>query len=258
MAELANDMSKLVNKMERRLGLIPLMPHIPKEFNKDVWADQVILEDTIPEFSRFYQYKVPYIISTDTPKDANGYYIVDGEQLGGAVVLGIFDIDWSDFSNNGLSLSQVMGYGVPDLGMANYGYEDILNFQMRADQSSLFNNGIYLDIKAPNKFKLVGAGNMDLKLIKNFKINIGIQHPGLYTISPTQMTTFEALAQADIATFLYNNLKYYDGIDTVYASIDMKLSDLQNEASKRDQIIDKLEQTYVSAGNDSIPIIMTV
>lgn len=257
MAALANDMTALLNKIEWRLGLLPLTPHLPKEFGKEAWAD-VIMNDTLAEFSRFYGFKVPYTITKETPKDKDGYYILDGDQLGGAEILGIMDIDWTDFGSDNLSLSQTLGYGLPDMGMMNYGYEDIFDFQMRADQASLFNNGIYPDIKEPNKFKLVGAGNFDLKLIDHFKINVLIKHPGLYTISPTKMTTFEALAQADVANFLYNNLKYYEGIETVYASIDMKLSDLQNEGSKREQIMADLEQNYVNAGNTAVPIMFTI
>jgi hypothetical protein len=71
------------------------------------------------------------------------------------------------------------------------------------------------------------------------------------------METFEALAQADIARFLYMNLRFYDQLETVYVSIDLKLSELQDEASKRDSIIDTLKESYVSASNDAIPYIIT-
>ena len=72
------------------------------------------------------------------------------------------------------------------------------------------------------------------------------------------METFEALAQADVAGFLYNNLIHYDGLETVYANIDLKLNQLETEAGKRDQIIDKLNDSYVSASNDNIPYILTI
>lgn len=254
----ANDMSALLNLIERQLGLIPLTPHLPREFGKDTWAD-VIKNDTLVSFSRYYPYKVPYTVDIEsTMTDINGYYMLDEDALGGAMILGIADIDWADFSNCNLSLSQTLGYGLPDIAAMNYGYEDILNFQMRADQASIFKNGIYIDFKYPNKFKLVGVGNLDLKLIKRFKIFVLIQHPGLHTIPPTQMETFVALAKATIAEFLYNNLKYYEGIENVYAQIDMKLSDLQNEASKKDDILNNIRENYVSAGNDSVPIMMTI
>jgi hypothetical protein len=70
------------------------------------------------------------------------------------------------------------------------------------------------------------------------------------------MNTFEALAQADIAGFLYNNLKYFDGLETIYAQIDLKMGDLQNEAQKRDQIIETLQNSYVSFSNQVQPLIV--
>ena len=80
----------------------------------------------------------------------------------------------------------------------------------------------------------------------------------MVSIAPTAMEKFEQLCQADIALFLSNNLKYWDGLETVFATIDLKLSSLESEAGKRDNIIDYLEQSYVSAGNKAIPLIMTV
>ena len=70
------------------------------------------------------------------------------------------------------------------------------------------------------------------------------------------MNTFEALAQADIANFLYSNLKYYDGLETIYATVDLKLNDLSSEAGKRDQIIEDLKNSYVTFSNVNQPLIM--
>ena len=77
-------------------------------------------------------------------------------------------------------------------------------------------------------------------------------------ISSSKMETFEALATADVAKFLYMNLKYYDGLETAFINIDLKLSDLQDEMQKRDNIIEDIKNSYVSASNDNIPYIWTV
>ena len=47
-------------------------------------------------------------------------------------------------------------------------------------------------------------------------------------------------------------------METVFASIDLKLGDIDNEASKRDQLIEKFENTFVTAANESIPYIITI
>ena len=72
------------------------------------------------------------------------------------------------------------------------------------------------------------------------------------------METFEKLAQIDIAKFLYMNLRYVDGLETVYVNIDLKLSELQDEANKRDDLIEELKNANVSMANDSVPAIWTV
>ena len=72
------------------------------------------------------------------------------------------------------------------------------------------------------------------------------------------MEKFEQLAQADVAGFLVNNLKYWDGFETVFSTIDLKMSNLESEYGKRDGVIDYLESNYVSANNKAILLIMTV
>jgi hypothetical protein len=69
------------------------------------------------------------------------------------------------------------------------------------------------------------------------------------------MEAFEALAQADIANFLYMNLRYYDNLETAYINIDLKLSELQDAAQRRQDAIEALKEGWVSPSNDATPII---
>ena len=50
---LANDMTALLDKIERRLGLIPLSPHLPEGMQKSDWA-KIIETDSIITFSRYF------------------------------------------------------------------------------------------------------------------------------------------------------------------------------------------------------------
>ena len=54
------------------------------------------------------------------------------------------------------------------------------------------------------------------------------------------------------------NLRYYDNLETIYVNIDLKLSELQEQANKRDNIIEDIKNSYVSASNSNIPYIWTV
>ena len=68
-----------------------------------------------------------------------------------------------------------------------------------------------------------------------------------------------AMAKAtDIARYLWMNLRYYDNLETIYIGLDLKLSDLQSEADKRENVLDKIKDAYVSTSNDNIPYIWTI
>ena len=102
------------------------------------------------------------------------------------------------------------------------------------------------------------GGNTD-NLLSNVYIGVFVKHPeNLMTIEPTKMETFEQLAQADVATYLFEYLKHYDGIETVYANIDLKLSSLESQAQRRMEIIEFLRDNYVNPANTNQPIMYTV
>lgn len=259
----ANDMTLLLNKIERRLGLTPLLPNLPDYLQKEKWAD-VILEDTMVTFSRYYPHEFRMVINDETcekKRDESGvvwYYIKD-EILKGVKLLGIYDIDWQDHTTANSSLGATSiggGYYYPNFGCPIATFNDVVALQGMADMTSLYNRGIYIDFQYPNRFALKGLGNTNYDL-EQFVIKLLVQHQSLITISPTKMETFESLAQADVANFLYMNLRYYDGLDTAYINIDLKLSELNEAAGKRESIIEYLKDSYVNPSNDNSPILWT-
>lgn len=260
---MSNDMTALLNKTERRLGLSPLIPHLPEFLKKDKWGS-VIEEDTLVTFSRYYPNRFKMIINDDTcyKKEENDtlYYYIKDEILEGVKLLGIMDIDWMDNTTNNSSLGATSlggGYYYPSFACPAATFESVLSLQMNADMASLYNRGLYINFEYPNRFSLKGLGNTDYDL-NQFSVILLVQHMSLSTISPTMMEIFEALAQADIAKFLYMNLRYYDGLETAYVNIDLKLSELQDEANKRENVIEKLQESYCSTSNSNIPYIFTI
>ncbi len=259
---MSNNISDLLNKIEIRLGLTMITPHLPPEINKDAWAN-IITNDTLVTFSRFFPQKLRFPINDETTIRAKEnhktvYYIRD-EYLKGLKLLGCMDIDWQDVSADNLSVGQTAGYGyyIPNYGGLESTYEAFVSTQMTADMASLYNNNIFVEFEYPNKIILSRAGNIDVSLNK-FVVNLLVQHATLATISPTMMETFEQLAQADIARALFMHLRLVDNLETVYLVTDLKLGELEQEANRRTEIMDKLEQSYVSASNSNIPYIMTV
>lgn len=262
---LANDMTALLDKIERRLGLIPLSGHLPEGLQKSDWA-KIIMEDSLVEFSRYFPNRFKMVINKDTcdkqlDKDTNvmWYYIKD-EILQGCKLLGVMDIDWTDTSaaNSSLTNGSIGTYYYPSGFPCIEGtVEGILGAQIGADFASLYNRGIVIEYEYPNRFCLKGLGNSNYDL-SSFVVVLLVEHKSLNTISPTMMSTFEQLAQADVANYLFMNLRYYDGLETVFVNIDLKLSELENQAGKRDNVIEDIKNSYVSASNSNIPYIWTV
>lgn len=252
----ANKMNKLLNKIERRLGVAQL--NLPDYLSKDKWAE-VIDEDSLSTFSRYYPNSMRITLDL-SQRNKEGYYLLDEYVPESVEILGVRDIDWSLFSKDSLRLQEAQGYGVYDFMTNNYGMDDIAILQMRADHMSLFNNQIFVEFKAPNMIKLSNVSGADItRGMKSYPITILIKHASnLMTIPPTMMETFEGLAEADVARFLYENLKYYEGLETVFTNLDLKVSDLGDRASKREEIVQYLEDTYVSAANAKQPLMFTI
>lgn len=251
-----NQMNKLLNKLERRLGTKPL--NLPSDLCKDEWAS-VIEEETLDTFSRYFPNSMHIVLDLSQRKK-DGFYLLDEYVPENVDILGVRDIDWSLFSKDSLRLQEAQGYGMYDFLTNNYGMDDIALIQMRADHMSLFNNQIFVEYKAPNMIKLSTVTGADItRGMNSFPVEILIKHaPNLMTIPPTMKETFEELAEADVARFLYENLKYFDGIETVYTNIDIKISDFETKANKREEIVNYLKDSYVSAANKHQPLMFTV
>ena len=260
---LNNDMTLLLNKIEKRLGLIPLAPHLPEGMQKSDWCD-VIKNDTLVEFSRYFPHRFKMVINDQTCNkrkiDGTMWYFIKDEILNDAKLLGIKDIDWTDTSaaNSSLTNGSIGTFYYPSGSVCiESTFESLLGYQMMADFSSLYNKGIYIDFEYPNRFALKGLGNTNYDLT-SFIVVLLVEHSSLSTISPTMMSAFESLAMSDIANFLYMNLRYYDGLDTIYLNIDLKLNELQEVANRRENIIEELKNSSVTPTNSEIPYLWSV
>lgn len=252
---MANSMTLLLNKIERRLGTQQL--NLPDYMSKNVWAKEVICNDTLDTFSRYLPNKMPYVIGPENKK--NDYYLIDESICNNVQILGVGDIDWHAWSAHypGLLYGGVNSY---DMMTSGVDFETFTDIQMMADHVSAFSNGIYLEFVPPNKIKLnIIISSSFLTNYQTIPINLFVKHAdNLKTIPPTQMELFERLAISDVATFLYEQLKMYDNLETTYSNIDLKLSSLEEKSRDRQQIIEYLESNYVSAANRNQPILLTI
>ena len=252
-----NKMSILLDKIERRLGTSIL--NLPEQLAKEKWAT-IIEQDTIPTFSRYLPNAIKVLVNTKETDD-DGYSWVDDNLPDSIKVLGIRDIDWSAFGViNGGSRTPA-GFGIYDMFSSTYGIDEIMLLQARADVSSLYNTTIYPEFKYPNKVRFkTAAGTAAINFqYDTVPLTLLIEHSlDLSTIAPTKMELFENLATADVAVFLYEQLKYFDNLETVFANVDIKIDSLKERADRRDEIVNELKDGYVSAANANQPLMYTV
>ena len=252
-----NKMSALLDKIERRLGTKPL--GLPAQINKDTWAKEVICNETLDTFSRYFPHSMIYSLSSDRKK--GDYYLIDENICNSVQIIGVGDIDFHEFSKN----SPPYGFGgafysAVDLFSSQFDVEDMMMQQMMADHVSMFKTGLYVDYVPPNLVKISSVISINsINVFKNIPIKLFIKHAdNLMTIEPSKMEIFEQLAMADVATYLIEYLRHFDGVDTVFATTDLKLSTLEDKANKREDIIQKMEDGYVSAANKNQPILITI
>lgn len=261
---LSNNMSRLIDLIELRIGTKPL--NLPNDIAKDKWGEW-ISKFTLKTFSIYFPNKIPYTFDTSNMQiDREGFYIIDETIIPGNIeLLGVQDIPWNDptafgMDNPGWYDVATSPFGFFNMNL-NYSFDQIAAIQGAADRQSLFNNGIYIDFKSPNKLKLSSVTGEYLNKIniKYFKVNLLIKHdPNLGTIEPTKMEDFEQFAIADVATFLYEYLKYFDGVETVFANTNLRLDDIQAKAQKREEMIQVFKEAFVGADNYNQPIMYTM
>jgi hypothetical protein len=249
-----NQMTLLVNKIERRLGLSVLT--LPDKIAKNSWHI-IIEEETIPTFSRYFPYKITTIIDNTCEKD--GFYFIDKDVPEGCKILGVKDVDWQSYRCDPRFDRYGINFSTYDFIARDYSVDDVALSQVSADFMSLFNLNIYIEFEYPNKIKLVSVNGSPVSRHRPFPLQIYIEHPAnLMTISPTMMETFERLAMADVATAIYQQLKYYDNAETVYANLDLKLEDLRSWSEKREDIVKELDDAHVSTANEFSNMIMCI
>jgi hypothetical protein len=250
-------MSRLLNKVALMLEVGYIEQFFPDEIKRDKWVE-VVTGTSLLDFSKYVPNEVPYQVHTST-MDKDGWYYIDESFIPGNVkILGIRDLDFEMLSRDSTSIVGSSYYGVYDT-QSIYSFTDVMDVQMLADTNSIFNNGIYVEFKEPNRIRLKTSTRDFIKYpAPTFPITIYLSHAeNLLTISPTKMELLEELSACDIAKFLYATLKYFDHFETSFGNVELKLETIEEYKNKRDEVMQKLKDGFISAGG-SYPLFMTV
>ena len=253
-----NRVTDLLNLAEDRLGTDEL--NLPERVSKDVWAHRVLNKPTLNTFSRYLPYGIPYFLTPDRKK--YDYYLIDEKLCESVEVLGCGDIDWKQLSksNPGWGYGSASYYSMFDYFSNSMNLDDIGMYQMLVDHTSLFKVAAYPIFKPPNMVKIESSlSNNIFDMYKSIPITLFVKHSeNLMTIPPTQMEMLEELFVCDVATFLYNRLKYYNQIETVYANHDLQLDVLQDYMARRTDAVQVLKDASVTFSNRYQPMMIVI
>lgn len=257
-----NNMSSLLNSVERKLGLLLL--DLPKKINKDTWANEVIIPETLQTFSRYYPYLVKYYIDENHPKKY-GWYYLDEKYIDNYQILGIRDVNWretANFCNHGiydLTRTDLFMTGF-DSSIGVDEFEGVSGIFTAADRASIYGTNTVVLYEAPNRFKL--DSNFTNAVFKSYNVIVldllVVHNKDLTTIPPTMMEIFTDLATADVAGYLFHQLKYFSDFETVFGNVDLKLDYLERKSEERNELIEKIRDSYVSTSNANQPLIFAI
>lgn len=254
----SNSMTKLINKIERRIGSALL--NLPENLQKDKWAN-VIIEDTLETFSRYYPHKIEYTVyKEDASTKFPDYFHIDEDRIPGDItIFGLRDINFSSlYTSNVKTISE--GGIQSHMAMRGFSFEELALRQTTMDMDSVVNYGTFVEYVHPHLIKISTSSGLNLpQSLDEFKVELFIKHAdNLQTISPTKMETFEKLAIIDIKIFLWATLKHFSDLETVFGTMQLNIDDWESAEDDRESLIEYLEENYVAADNTNQPMMYTI
>lgn len=259
---MANNLSMLLDRIELELGTRGL--NLPEEVKKNKWADSngPLALMTLPDFSDLFPHKISVDISTAPMK--NGWYILDeAVGIGPEIkIIGVRDIDWDRFMSAEGSAYGGGGYGLYLPACNEFGADDIMLSAASAILSSAYSSATttYVVFNEPNMIRLESSLGVPVSRANYpYPIDIFVEHPmNLCTIPVSQRKAFFDLAVCDVAVFLYEFLKYYEGTEMIFANTDLKLDTIKTKADERPNVYEMLKEAHVSAANKNQPLMIAI
>nr|DAL03192.1 MAG TPA: hypothetical protein [Caudoviricetes sp.] len=231
------NISQLMTRLKMDLGIyvVPL----PFE-NSEKALNDVITTKTLPVFSQFVPRRWEEDLSINDLKQIDSTVDVSTYELPKHLfftpIISIMRCEPINTMFNGAYYS-----GTPILSGTTDLFEDMLLGSATYDVMSAIAPPFSYDFIRPNKLRIY---NMTCYLDK-IRLIIGYQHAdNLSTIPVDAEQSFYDLALLDMKIFLYNNLKYYDEINTAYGNIKLRIEDWSNAESQREDLLQKWSEVY--------------
>lgn len=262
----SNKMSDLTKKISNRLGIEAMMQKLPENIDRYKWVE-LIQNEVVELYSRYFPHVITYaFIPREDFNSKNNAYTIKKDFIknNNITVIGIKGYTPnSSYSNQGFLPDGLIlrdGYNSRDLysqslcelSNPHIGLKDpLIDIYASVANEGLIKDPIIFEFYPPFSFRVTNRSYQDM--IKGngiMEIELLVVHPkSLFTLSPSQMELFEDLATCKIAEFLYGHLKYFDGIESGYQTIDLKLDSIQDWMGRLDNVLEIIRDSYISVSN---------
>lgn len=229
------NLSQIVTAVEMNIGIyaiaLPFEEPTPK-----IIAD-VIQTQTLPVFSNYHPYYETITFSLNELKEvdrgSNWKEYLLPDVFHNREIMFVRRVEYKDDTVTGLSYYG----GFPITG-------GLIQQSMIANASARLSAKliprITFEWKPPRRLRIYNA-------INSAFINVDFafaQDKSLQSIENTCYQSFLELATLDTKCFLYNTLKHYPEINSVYGNINLKIEDWQSADSDRKQLLENWDNTY--------------
>ena len=242
---MAINLSREITKIKMSMGIYGI--HLPVD-NVDDFIREIIEITTVPTFSVYQPYYDLLYVDVNDLQRAEEYD--NNERNGVGYILPEFKnrhlITVSDVQYNGNSGNSTY------TGMSGYGFNGIMPYaglnmmqqMMLTNAASQLQSNMYpkltFDFIEPCTLILY-----DLIMSNGICIELAFEHhKSLSTIPLTAEPSFFKLALYDVQDAFYQLAKHWDGIETVYGNINLKIDDWADARNNRNSLLEDWDNNY--------------
>lgn len=234
------DVNKMIRRIKRDIGIYGIA--LPIE-NVDQMILEILEDTTIPVFSLYCPREELVTLdindlvhngSCGRGEDSDLYILPDWLYSGNRNVLYVKRIEYADdiMSRN---------YYPTGRGSIFSNLEDIMLANANRPIVDMSVTKITFKYEHPRKVYIY-----DSLVATKLRLTLACEHDkSCQSIPATAAESFFKLAELDIKAGLYQTIKHYDGIETSYGRIELKIDDWQNARQEREDMIKEWDDSYL-------------
>ena len=203
--------------------------------------DQVIKIDTIPTFSTYF----PLI--KQLPVDLNQIRVANDRESFSSDVSDIYEIPEIFPPESGrfiIGIEKITWFNDLRYQALQSTYETIESYQAlavaqgAANLASTIEPPFVTDFIPPNRFRVSNGCYYKDRVVLHIEVSYS---PELFDLPETKRGAFYKLALLDVKRFLFNNLKYWNTVNTAVANMNLMIEDWQSAEADREQLLEKYD-----------------